>query len=152
MAQSLRPFPEYSVSLAPQFANQGDSFYDSLQVKFIKRLSHGLDVSSNYTFSKTENIGGYINADPSNRTIQKGLDSQRLSAHLGLGDHLPDAEGHDQQIGSRQLTGDWTWSAHPALCERRPDCRASIAGQQDGAPTRSRPEPPWCGFPACRCT
>jgi len=28
VAQSLRPFPEYSVSLAPQFANQGDSMYD----------------------------------------------------------------------------------------------------------------------------
>ena len=75
VAQSLRPFPEYSVSLAPQFANQGNSFYDSLQVKFTKRLSHGLDMTSNYTFSKTENIGGYINADPSNRVIQKALDS-----------------------------------------------------------------------------
>ncbi len=109
VAQSLRPFPEYSVSLAPQFANQGDSFYDSLQVRFIKRLSQGLDVSSSYTFSKTENIGGYINADPTNRAIQKGLDSNdypqiwvsaityrtpRLTSNKLL----------------RAVTGNWTWS------------------------------------------
>jgi len=75
VAQSLRPFPEYSGGLVPAFSNDGSSFYDSLQVKFTKRMSHGLDVSANYTHSKTINIGGYINGDPSNRAIQKALDS-----------------------------------------------------------------------------
>jgi hypothetical protein len=109
VAQSLRPFPEYSVSLAPQFANQGNSFYDSLQVKFVKRISYGLDISSNYTFSKTENIGGYINADPSNRTIQKGLDSQNYP-HIWVSAITYRTPQATANKWVRQLTGGWTWS------------------------------------------
>ena len=110
VAQSLRPFPQYSVSLAPQFANQGDSFYDSLQVKFVKRLSYGLDVTSNYTFSKTENIGGYINSNPDNRTIQKGLDSNDYPNIwvTALTYRTPKATSNRFV---RLLTGNWTYSA-----------------------------------------
>ncbi|MEI9974959.1 MAG: TonB-dependent receptor [Ignavibacteriota bacterium] len=110
VAQSLRPYPEYSVNLAPQFANQGDSMYDSLQMKFTKRLSYGLDISSSYTFSKTENIGGYINADPSNRIIQKGLDVNDFP-HIfvtAITYRTPKAT-HTKWI--RAATGDWTTSA-----------------------------------------
>ncbi len=110
VAQSLRPFPEYSVSLAPQFANQGDSFYDSLQVKFNKRISYGLDISSNYTFSKTENIGGYINADPSNRTIQKGLDSQYYP-HMFVAAVTYRTPGVTSNKLLRAATSNWTWSS-----------------------------------------
>ncbi|HEY2013388.1 MAG TPA: TonB-dependent receptor [Bryobacteraceae bacterium] len=49
--QSLRPFPQYS-SIAQYQAPLGDSWYDSLQVKVIKRLSHGLTASLAYTFAK----------------------------------------------------------------------------------------------------
>ncbi|MGO9012886.1 MAG: TonB-dependent receptor domain-containing protein [Bryobacteraceae bacterium] len=110
VAQSLRPFPQYSVSLAPQFANQGDSFYDSLQMRFVKRLSHGLDVTSNYTFSKTENIGGYINADPSNRAIQKALDSNDYP-HIwvtAITYRTPKATSNKLV---RAVTGNWTYAA-----------------------------------------
>ncbi len=109
VAQSLRPFPQYSVSLAPQFANQGDSFYDSLQVKFVKRLSHGLDVSSNYTFSKTENIGGYINSNPDNRTIQKGLDSQDYP-HIWVTAFTYRTPKATANRLVRLLTGNWTYA------------------------------------------
>jgi hypothetical protein len=110
VAQSLRPFPQYSVSLAPQFADQGDSFYDSLQVRFTRRLSHGLDVSSNYTFSKTENIGGYINADPSNRAIQKGLDSSDYpEIWVTALTYITPKATSNKFI--RALTGNWTYSA-----------------------------------------
>jgi Carboxypeptidase regulatory-like domain/TonB dependent receptor len=109
VAQSLRPFPMYSVGLNPQFANQGNSFYDSLQVKFIKRLSYGLDITSNYTFSKTENIGGYINADPSNRAIQKGLDNNDYP-HIWVSAITYRTPRATANKLVRAATGNWTWS------------------------------------------
>ncbi len=110
VAQSLRPYPEYSGSLGVQFADQGDSFYDSLQVRFVRRLSHGLDITSNYTFAKTENIGGYINADPSNRVIQKGLDSQDFP-HIFVSaiTYITPKATNNKFV--RTLTGNWTYSA-----------------------------------------
>jgi hypothetical protein len=110
VAQSLRPFPEYNSSLSAQFINQGDSYYDSLQVKFIKRFSHGLDVSSNYTFSKTINIGSTINADPYNRTLQKALDSNDYP-HIWVTaiTYTTPRVGSNKLV--RAIVGDWTWGA-----------------------------------------
>ncbi|HUA59999.1 MAG TPA: TonB-dependent receptor [Verrucomicrobiae bacterium] len=110
VAQSLRPFPEYNSSLPAEFVNQGNSAYDSLQVKFIKRFSHGLDVSSNYTFSKTINIGGYINADPSIRAIQKGLDSNDYP-HISVTAITYTTPRVTSNKWIRNLVGDWTWGA-----------------------------------------
>jgi hypothetical protein len=108
VAQSLRPFPEYNSNLSAQFINQGNSYYNSLQVKFIKRLSHGLDVSSNYTFSKTMNVGGYINADPSNRTIQRGLDSSYYP-HISVTAITYTTPRLTSNKLIRTVVGDWTW-------------------------------------------
>jgi hypothetical protein len=110
VAQSLRPFPMYNSNLPAQFVNQGSSFYDSLQVKFLKRFAHGLDISANYTFSKTENIGGYINADPSNRTIQKGLDSNYYP-HIFVSAITYVTPKLTSSRFIRALVGDWTWGA-----------------------------------------
>jgi hypothetical protein len=110
VAQSLRPYPQYSVSLTPQFANQGDSFYDSLQMRFVKHLSYGLDLTSSYTFAKTENIGGYINADPSNRTIQKGLDSNDYPQILVTAfTYITPKATQNKYI--RAITGNWTFAS-----------------------------------------
>jgi hypothetical protein len=49
--QSLRPFPQYS-GVGQMYAPLGSSWYDALQVKVVKRLSHGLTASLAYTFSK----------------------------------------------------------------------------------------------------
>ncbi len=150
VAQSLRPFPEYSVSLAPQFADQGDSFYDSLQVKFRKRMSHGLDLTSNYTFSKTENIGGYINADPSNRIIQKGLDSNDYP-HIWVTAFTYRTPKVTENKFIRAVDRQLDVGSHPAVCERRLDRGASVSKPTNGPPTHSHPVRPWCGFPACLC-
>ncbi len=110
VAQALRPFPEYNSNLQAEFVNQGDSYYDSLQVKFLKRISHGLDVSANYTFSKTENIGGYINADPYNRAIQKGLDSNDYP-HIFVSAITYTTPKLTSNKLVRSIVGDWTWGA-----------------------------------------
>jgi hypothetical protein len=49
--QSLRPYPQYSTGISP-FAPMGRSWYDSFQITLNKRFANGLQVSSNYTFSK----------------------------------------------------------------------------------------------------
>jgi hypothetical protein len=120
VAQALRPFPEYNSGLPAEFVNQGDSYYDSLQVKFIRRLSHGLDVSAAYTFSKTENIGGYINADPYNRAIQKGLDANDYPHIFVTAITYITPQATENKL-IRTLT---------ALFERKPDRGAAIAAQQ----------------------
>ena len=97
-----------------EFVNQGDSFYDSLQVKFIKRLSRGLDVSSTYTFSKTENVGGYINADPTNRTIQKGLDSNDYPQIFVTAITYTTPRLTSNKF-VRAIAGDWTWAPPCAM-------------------------------------
>jgi hypothetical protein len=51
LAQSLRPFPQFS-SIAALWAPLGRTWYDSLQVKANKRFSHGLQVTSSFTWSK----------------------------------------------------------------------------------------------------
>jgi hypothetical protein len=70
--QALRPFPQFTNAPAALFAPLGDNWYDSLQVRVIKRLSHGLDVSYNFTWSKTlqNGIEGGEN-DPFNRAQDK---------------------------------------------------------------------------------
>jgi hypothetical protein len=110
VAQSLRPFPMYNSSLPAQFVTMGNSYYDSLQVKFIHRFSHGLDVSSNYTFSKTINVGGYINADPSNRAIQRGLDSSYYP-HIWVTAITYTTPKATSNKLIREVTGGWTWGS-----------------------------------------
>jgi hypothetical protein len=50
--QSLRPYPQYS-SVGQLWAPLGSTWYNALQVKVVKRYSHGLTASLAYTFSKT---------------------------------------------------------------------------------------------------
>ena len=57
VAQSLRPFPQFSSGLAPLWAPLGDTWYNSLQAKLTKRLSHGVDFTYNFTWSQELTIG-----------------------------------------------------------------------------------------------
>ncbi len=52
LAQSLRPYPQFG-DVNTLWAPLGNSWYDSLQVKATKRLSHGLDFTMAYTWSKS---------------------------------------------------------------------------------------------------
>jgi hypothetical protein len=69
--QALRPFPQYS-SIGQFQAPLGDSWYDALQTKVVKRFAHGLTATATYTFAKsldsTTNAGSIYN-----RASFKGL-------------------------------------------------------------------------------
>jgi len=57
VAQTLRPFPEYNSNLPAWFDPLGNSSYDALQLKLIRRFSKGLDVSSSFSWQKEMCVG-----------------------------------------------------------------------------------------------
>ncbi len=78
MAQALRPYPQY-LNIVNNSNPNGNSTYHSLQVKFTKRLSHGLTVLGAYTWSKSLTDGsiaaggGPSGQDFYNRRLEKSL-------------------------------------------------------------------------------
>ena len=77
VAQSLRPFPQFVTAPTPLWAPIGDNWYNSLQVRVIKRVSYGLNVSYNFTWSKSLDNGIETGAenDVFNRNQNKYLSS-----------------------------------------------------------------------------
>ncbi len=97
VAQSLRPYPQFSSGLTPTWAPLGNTWYDSLQVKATKRFSHGLDFTYAFTFQKSLNLGsesdgggGQIN-DVFNRSLNKVLSAmdQKFASVLAANYTLP---------------------------------------------------------------
>ena len=91
LAQALRPFPQYASGLAATWAPLGDTWYNSLQVKATKRLSHGLDFTYAFTWQKSlNNLGadGSPANDVFNRPVNKvpfpvrSASGQRLRRHV----------------------------------------------------------------------
>lgn len=56
-AQLLRPYPQFT-TITPLFTSGASSSYHSLQVTVAKRLSHGFQFDSAYTWSKLISTGG----------------------------------------------------------------------------------------------
>jgi hypothetical protein len=83
VAQALRPFPQFNTAPTALWAPLGDNWYDSLQLRVTKRLSHGLDLSYNFTWSKSLQDGVEATQnDPFNRGQDKylsGLDRPLVS-------------------------------------------------------------------------
>ncbi len=100
-------------------------------MKFLKRISHGLDVSANYTFSKTENVGGYINADPSIRKLQKGLDASYYPDIFVTAITYTTPRVTSNKL-VRAVLGDWTWGSTLRYAEWKSDRGSAIAAQQVG--------------------
>lgn len=70
VAQSLRPFPQFG-NIPAQGDPRGRTWYDSLQAKLTKRLSHNLMINGAFTWEKS---------------LQEGVDS---NSPLSLGGQLP---------------------------------------------------------------
>jgi hypothetical protein len=51
LANALRPYPQFSTALVTA-SPTGATYYDSLQVKGTKRMTHGLQVNGTFTWSK----------------------------------------------------------------------------------------------------
>jgi hypothetical protein len=67
LAQALRPFPQFG-NIGESYAHDGNWWYDSLQIKVTKRISHGLSGGLGYTWSKNlgtvSSTGTYTVATP----------------------------------------------------------------------------------------
>ncbi|HSW51438.1 MAG TPA: TonB-dependent receptor, partial [Bryobacteraceae bacterium] len=117
VAQTLRPFPQFQDNLAVRWAPLGNGWYDSLQTKFTKRLSHGLDLSAAFTWQKelARGTGGNPSAGGGginnvfNRANQKSLmgGSQPLILVIGANYETPRV-GLNRIV--REALGGWTFA------------------------------------------
>ena len=60
VAQSLRPFPQFNGTIPVYWDPLGKSWYDALQAKVTKRLSHGLFFFSTFAWSKALSHGSEV--------------------------------------------------------------------------------------------
>jgi hypothetical protein len=106
LEQALRPFPQFG-SIGPSYAPLGDEWYDSLQAKITKRTSHGLTLTSSFTFQGQEDTTDGVN-DIFNRVNQKNISaaSQPFMFVTAYSYELP-------KVGSnkllRNVVGGWTF-------------------------------------------
>ncbi len=66
-----RPFPQFTSGLTEYMRNDGLSWYNSVQVSFNTRTRGGLNLNTNYTFSKVMERNGFL--DPLHDVMQQGL-------------------------------------------------------------------------------
>ena len=69
LLNALRPFPQFS-TIAVQNSPTGRTYYDSLQMKGTKRMSHGLQINGTFTWSKTMQGIRPILFETSNKSLQ----------------------------------------------------------------------------------
>ncbi len=96
VAQALRPYPQFG-TINENWAPLGKTWYDSLQLKATKRLSHGVDFTYSFAYQKELTLGaetegtGNAPVQPSvndvfNRSLNKYISglSQPLSSIIAL--------------------------------------------------------------------
>jgi hypothetical protein len=79
--QAIKPFPQYNTAIQPS-APLGHSWYDALQLNLTKRLSHGLQIIANYTWSK--NLEWTSSPDVFNWNMGKDLSTLNFPNQLRL--------------------------------------------------------------------
>jgi hypothetical protein len=116
VAQSLRPYPQFSSGLTPLWAPLGRTWYDSLQLKVTKRVSHGLDVAYAFTWAKELQMGiegvganAVINGIQ-NRSVNKTISgfSRPLVSVISVNYRMP-AWGPNRLVS--QIVRDWAIGA-----------------------------------------
>ena len=111
VAQAIRPFPEYNVSLPAWFDPLGNSWYDALQMKFIRHFSRGLDVSSSFSYQKEQCLGGNGCAAINNafdRDLNKTLNPSS-TPFLWVSAITYEIPKFGPNKFVRQVVGGWTW-------------------------------------------
>ena len=130
--QLYSPYPQYS-SVTYFRPNFGDSTYESLQPKLVRRYSNGLSLQASYNWSKTFDTGGVGNGaaftdgtgiqDVYNLKAERALSDQDVPNALLLSGVYDLPFGHQRRYGSGvnnlvnaiaggwQLTGLWIWQS-----------------------------------------
>jgi hypothetical protein len=110
VAQLLRPFPQFT-SISTRWSSAGDSWYNGLQTKLTKRLSHGLFVQGAFSYQKTLNQAIETPNDVFNRSANKDLAAldQRYVLSIGV-TYVTPAPGFTTNRLVRAVAKDWTIS------------------------------------------
>ena len=85
LGQSLRPFPQFT-TIPALWSPLGNDWYDSLQSKATKRLSHGLDFTGAFTWQKELQLGadgGAIN-NYASRAANKSISPNSVPLELAI--------------------------------------------------------------------
>lgn len=110
-AQLLRPFPQFT-SVLPLFIDGGQTRYDALQVKYEKRMSHGLQLNASYVFSKCFD-NTTTHQDSYNPMADYAVSSQSTPHRLVVGYIYQLPVGRGQHFGSHMpvvtdlIAGGW---------------------------------------------
>jgi hypothetical protein len=105
--QSLLPFPQFTGNISPTAAPLGKTWYDSLQATATQRLSHGLTVNANFTWSK--NLDLLSSPDIFNRSLGKNISANDLPFQIRFSAQYvtPRVNLWGSKVASYVL-GDWT--------------------------------------------
>ena len=110
--QTLLPFPEYT-SMIYLWSPLGSTWYDSMQAKVTKRLSHGLDLSGNFTWAKqledgveSDPLGSGTENDVFNRANNKDLSANDQPFLLVVSGTYTTPKWGDHKFVSR-IVRDW---------------------------------------------
>ena len=109
--QSLRPFPQFT-TIPALWSPLGNDWYDSLQSKATKRLSHGLDFTGAFTWQKELQLGadgGAIN-DFASREANKSISPNSVPLELVLSvTYQTPVWGPNRLV--RNVTSNWSLGA-----------------------------------------
>ena len=111
--QLLRPYPHFGDINTT--TNEGQSWYNALQLSLERRMSRGYTFNVSYTFSRFEEATGFLNAgDPSPTRMVSDMDTPHRVAISGIWE-LPFGQGRryasnasavlDKIIGGWQISG-----------------------------------------------
>jgi hypothetical protein len=125
LLQSLRPYPQWNG--IPPFLGppDGNTWYDSLQVKATERLTHGLSAQMAYTWQKeltngTNSNTSYVTPSPPlindvfNKTLDKQISGFSIPQELVMSFNYATPKLQGDSKGMKVLSvlaRDWTWSA-----------------------------------------
>ncbi len=114
--QLLVPFPQFpaGTGVVLQDANAGGSYFHSLNVRLQKRLTQGLTLINNFTYSKLIERTAYLNDQDTAPEKRVSADSRPLRESLALTYQLPVGLHQKLKPSSRvvnALVGDWSMNA-----------------------------------------
>jgi hypothetical protein len=112
LSQLLLPYPQFpsGSGVLMQRSSAGESYYHSLNVRLQKRLTHGMTLINNFTYSKTIERTFYLNDTDFAPEKRVSADSRPLRETLAITYELP--VGHGKKLDprsrlARTLTAGW---------------------------------------------
>jgi hypothetical protein len=108
LLQSLLPYPQFTGNISPANAPLGKTWYDSLQATVTQRLSHGLSLNGNFTWSK--NLDLLSSPDIYNRDLGKNISANDLPFQFRVSAQYTTPKVHSSLKGNAVVSAilsDW---------------------------------------------